>query len=80
MKYVAIIQPSGRGLSTSFTAYSPDFPGCLARGTTEETAKEALKEAIMNYLEKLETEGLEIPKTYCKIEIIEVTSLLNTKE
>jgi predicted RNase H-like HicB family nuclease len=72
MKYVAIIQPSSRGLSKSFSAYSPDIPGCLAKGTTEENAVQALREVIACRIETLTAGGFEIPKSYCKARIIEI--------
>jgi predicted RNase H-like HicB family nuclease len=74
MKYVAIIQPTNRGFAKSFSAYSPDIPGCLANGPTEENAIEALKKAILYRIEKLEEVGLEVPKSCCKTEIIEIAT------
>jgi predicted RNase H-like HicB family nuclease len=70
MKYVAIIEPTNRG----FSAYSPDIPGYVAKGSTEENAKEALKEAITYHIERLREVGLEIPRSYCRAEIIDIVT------
>ncbi|MGJ0485273.1 MAG: type II toxin-antitoxin system HicB family antitoxin [Methylomicrobium sp.] len=68
--YVAIIEPSRNG----FTAYSPDIPICSVKRSTEEGAKEALKEALKVYIQKMKQVGLETPESYCKTSIIEIKS------
>jgi predicted RNase H-like HicB family nuclease len=70
MKYVAIIEPTNKG----FSAYSPDIPGYIAKGATEENAKEALKEAITYHIERLREVGLEIPRSYCRAETIDIVT------
>jgi predicted RNase H-like HicB family nuclease len=70
MKLLAIIQPTHKGLTKSFSAYSPDIPGCIASGSTEEKALEALKATITHQIQSLERLGLEPPKHYCKVKIL----------
>jgi predicted RNase H-like HicB family nuclease len=41
------------------------LPGCLSQGETKEEALKNIKEAIINYIEVLEEDGLPIPpETY----------------
>jgi predicted RNase H-like HicB family nuclease len=72
MKLLAIIQPTNKGLTKRFSAYSPDIPGCIANGATEEKALEALKATITHQIQSLERLGLEPPKHYCKVKILEI--------
>jgi predicted RNase H-like HicB family nuclease len=72
MKLVAIIQPTYKGLTRSFSAYSPDIPGCIANGPTEEKALEALKATLTDQIKRLEDVGMQPPKNCCKIEILDI--------
>ncbi|MGJ0514836.1 MAG: type II toxin-antitoxin system HicB family antitoxin [Methylomicrobium sp.] len=72
MKLLAIIQPTHKGLTKNFSAYSPDIPGCIANGPTEEKALEALKAIITHQIQSLEKLGLEPPSSYCKVKILEI--------
>jgi predicted RNase H-like HicB family nuclease len=72
MKLLAIIQPIHKGLTKNFSAYSPDIPGCIANGPTEEKALEALKAIITHQIQSLEKLGLEPPTSYCKVKILEI--------
>ncbi|TGN02295.1 type II toxin-antitoxin system HicB family antitoxin [Leptospira dzoumogneensis] len=46
---------------TSFGAYVPDLPGCVAVGETEEEVTKLIKEAIEFHLEGLRKDGEPIP-------------------
>ncbi len=59
---------------TSFGAYVPDLPGCVAVGETEKEAKQLIEEAIEFHLEDLRDTGAEIPKPLSKSEYVEVLS------
>ena len=58
MKYLVVIEPT----ATGFSAYSPDLPGCIATGDTQETVKKNMQESIAFHLEGLKVEGFDIPK------------------
>lgn len=75
MKLLAIIQPTNKGFTKSFSAYSPDIPGCIANGPTEEKALEALKSTITHQIQSLERLGMEPPKHYCKVKVLEIDAL-----
>nr|WP_244288529.1 type II toxin-antitoxin system HicB family antitoxin [Leptospira dzoumogneensis] len=57
MEYPVIIEKG----PTSFGAYVPDLPGCVAVGETEEEVTKLIKEAIEFHLEGLRKDGEPIP-------------------
>jgi predicted RNase H-like HicB family nuclease len=58
MRYAIVIE---RG-DTSFGAYVPDLPGCVAVGDTKEEAGKLIHEAIEAHLELLREEGELVPE------------------
>lgn len=70
MQYTIIIE---RG-ETSFGAYVPDLPGCVAVGETREEARQLIQEAIEFHLEGLKAEGLNIPAPASTSELVEVAA------
>ena len=68
MRYMIIIEEG----ETSFGAYVPDLPGCIAVGETENEVKQLIQEAIKFHLEDLHESGAEIPKALSKSEYVEV--------
>ncbi len=57
MKYLIIIEKG----ETSYGAYVPDLPGCVAVGETEAEVMNLIHEAIEFHLEGLRDEGSSIP-------------------
>ena len=47
---------------TSYGAYVPDLPGCVAVGETLEEVESLIKEAIEFHLEGMQQKGLPIPE------------------
>jgi predicted RNase H-like HicB family nuclease len=70
MQYTVIIEKG----ETSFGAYVPDLPGCVAVGETKEEAKQLIHEAIEFHLEGMREEGLTIPQPASSSELIEVAA------
>ena len=68
MRYMIVIEKG----ETSFGAYVPDLPGCVAVGETEEEVKQLIQEAIEFHLEDLAETGADIPKPLSKSEYVEV--------
>jgi len=68
MRYMIVIEEG----ETSFGAYVPDLPGCVAVGETEAEVKQLIQEAIEFHLEDLQDSGVSIPKPLSKSEYIEV--------
>jgi len=57
-KYLIIIE---RG-ETGYGAYSPDFPGCIATGDTQEEAETRMLNAMQGHIEYLIEKGQPIPR------------------
>ncbi|WP_349364453.1 MAG: type II toxin-antitoxin system HicB family antitoxin [Roseitalea porphyridii] len=47
--------------ATTFSAYVPDLPGCVATGTTAAEAKTEIAAAIRFHIEGLTKDGLPVP-------------------
>jgi predicted RNase H-like HicB family nuclease len=59
MRYAIVIE---RG-DTSYGAYVPDLPGCVAVGESREEAVKLIHEAIEAHLEMLREEGEPLPES-----------------
>ncbi|MCA9442959.1 MAG: type II toxin-antitoxin system HicB family antitoxin [Candidatus Omnitrophica bacterium] len=70
MKYT-VIREEGE---TSFGAFVPDLPGCIAVGETREETLALIKDAIEFHLEGHREDGTKIPSPHCTIETVEVES------
>ena len=57
MRYTIIIE---RG-PDNFSAYAPDFPGCVAAADTEEETVRLMKEALALHIEDMKQRGESIP-------------------
>ena len=58
MKYAVVIDDAG----CNYSAYVPDFPGCIATGASVEEAESEIKKAIAFHIEGLLEDGLPVPK------------------
>jgi predicted RNase H-like HicB family nuclease len=68
MNYVVIVEKG----ETSYGAYVPDLPGCVAAGETREEVMQLIREAIEFHLEGLRQDGLQVPPPASSIELITV--------
>jgi predicted RNase H-like HicB family nuclease len=66
--YLVIIERA----PNNYAAYSPDLPGCIATGDTEEETLALMREAIAFHLEGLREEGLPIPQPTTRAEYVAV--------
>jgi predicted RNase H-like HicB family nuclease len=57
-KYLIIIEKAGNG----FSAYSPDLPGCVSTGRSQEEVEKNMREAIAFHLAGLREEGQPVPE------------------
>jgi predicted RNase H-like HicB family nuclease len=55
--YAVIIEGSG----TSFSAYVPDLPGCVAAGRSIDEVEALIKEAISLHVQSLREHGEPVP-------------------
>lgn len=68
MKYTVIIE---KGVS-SYGAFVPDLPGCIAAGETKNEVLELITEAIGFHIEGLREDGDAIPNPHCEFTQVEV--------
>jgi predicted RNase H-like HicB family nuclease len=68
MEYLVIIEEG----PTSFGAYVPDLPGCVAVGETRKEAMDLIREAIEFHIEGLREGGDPVPVPHSSVEKIAV--------
>ena len=70
MKYAVVIEQG----PTSFGAYVPDLPGCVAVGESREEVVQLIQEAMELHLRSLREQGQNIPLPASSIEIVNVAA------
>ena len=70
MRYTVVIEQG----PTSYGAYVPDLPGCLAAAEGRPEVITLIREAIEFHLEGLREEGLPIPEPLSSVESVEVAT------
>jgi len=70
MKYAVVIEKG----ESSYGAYAPDLPGCIASAETREEVLRLIHEAIEFHIQGLKEDGEPIPESSSSIEIIEVAA------
>ena len=68
MKYLIVIEKT----STGYSAYSPDLPGCVATGGTQDEVRREMKDAVAFHLDGLREEGLPIPEPQSSSSYVDV--------
>jgi predicted RNase H-like HicB family nuclease len=68
MRYAVVIEKG----PTSYGAYIPDLPGCIAVGESPEEVRKLISEALPLHLEGLREDGLPIPEAATECEYLEV--------
>ncbi|OFX07575.1 MAG: hypothetical protein COS37_02825 [Anaerolineae bacterium CG03_land_8_20_14_0_80_58_20] len=69
-RFLVIIEKAGR----NYSAYSPDLPGCIATGKTQEEVALNMHEAIELHIQGLIEDKLPIPKSNTFAEFIAVAA------
>jgi predicted RNase H-like HicB family nuclease len=70
MKYLVVIEKG----PTSFGAYVPDLPGCVAVANTRRQVKRLIGEAIQLHVGDMRRRGYPIPKPSAGSEFVELQS------
>ena len=70
MRYLVVVEQG----ATSFGAYVPDLPGCVAAGETREEVLDLIREAIEFHIEGLRQEGQPVPPPSSTSEVIDVAA------
>jgi predicted RNase H-like HicB family nuclease len=68
MQYTVIIEQG----DSSWGAYVPDLPGCVAAGETREEVQQLIREAIDFHIEGLREQGEPIPEPHSFSELVEI--------
>lgn len=69
MRRYAVVYERG---PTSFGAYIPDLPGCVAVGKTRKVVERLIREALEMHLEGMAENGDEIPEPTSEVGYVEV--------
>ncbi len=70
MQYLIVIEKT----ETGYSAYSPDFLGCVSTGVTREEVEKNMQKAIEFHIEGMKLEGFEIPQPTTSSAYIEVAA------
>jgi predicted RNase H-like HicB family nuclease len=70
LKYVVVVEKG----ETSFGAYVPDLPGCIAAAETKEEVLQLIHSAMEFHVEGLREDGQPIPEPSSSIEYVEVAA------
>ena len=57
MQYTVIVEKG----PTSYSAYAPDLPGCVAAAESKEEVCQLIAEAVGLYVEEMRKDGLPLP-------------------
>jgi len=68
MRYTIIVEKG----ETSYGAYVPDLPGCVAVGKSKTEVLKLIREAVEFHLEGIKEEGLKVPQPSSSAEYVEV--------
>ena len=67
-RFLIVIENAGN----NYSAYSPDLPGCVATGATQDETERNMYEAIQMHIEGLREDGLPIPQSSAVAEYLVV--------
>ena len=70
MRYTVIVEQG----ETSYGAYVPDLPGCIAAGESREEVLRLITEAIELHIGELQKRGEEIPRPHSFVETVDVAA------
>ena len=68
MRYMVVLEKG----STSWGAYVPDLPGCIAVGQTKEEVIRLIHEAMGVHIEALKEDGVAVPPPSSESEFVEI--------
>ena len=68
MEYLVIVEQG----ETSFGAYVPDLPGCVAVAESRDEAMQLIREAIEMHIESLRENGEPVPSPHSFVERVAV--------
>ncbi len=69
-RFLIVVEKAG----TNYSAYSPDVPGCVATGDSQEDAEASMYEALKMHIDGLIEDGLPVPESSTIAEYVVVAS------
>jgi predicted RNase H-like HicB family nuclease len=69
MRYAIVVEKG----PTSYGAYVPDLPGCVAAAETRDEVLRLIRGAIEFHIEEMREDGLEVPEPLSSAEYVEVS-------
>jgi len=70
MRYAIVIEKA----KSSFSAYVPDLPGCIATGESIEEVERLIREAIVLHIEGMREDGILPPVPQSRVEYMEIAA------
>jgi len=67
-EYLIVIEGEGE----SFSAFSPDLPGCIAAGASVEEVEQLMREAVPLHIESLREHDEPVPEPHSSARYVEV--------
>ena len=68
MEYLVIVEKG----KTSFGAYVPDLPGCVAAGESRREVRKLIREGIRLHIQALREAGEPVPAPMSKSEVVKI--------
>ncbi|MDX2170180.1 MAG: type II toxin-antitoxin system HicB family antitoxin [Deltaproteobacteria bacterium] len=68
MRYLVVVEEG----ATSFGAYVPDLPGCVAAAESREEVLQVIRDAIELHIESLKQDGRPVPPAASTSAIVDV--------
>jgi predicted RNase H-like HicB family nuclease len=68
LQYLVILEKG----ETSYGAYAPDLPGCVAVGESREEALSLIREAMELHIQSLRDSGEPVPEPHSTVETVSV--------
>jgi predicted RNase H-like HicB family nuclease len=68
MEYLVVVEKG----KSSYGAYVPDLPGCVAAADTRREVMKLIREAITLHIEALRESGQPVPEPTSKSEVVKV--------
>lgn len=69
-RYLVVVEQTGTG----FSAHSPDLPGCIASGDSQEEVEQNIRDAIEFHVEGLRAEGEPVPEPHTYSSYIQLSA------
>ena len=69
-RYPVVIEQT----STGYSAYSPDVPGCVSVGDSEEETRRSFQDALAANFEAMREVGEPIPEPHSSVDYVEVAA------